>query len=481
MEEIDLQEIKQKTTKNILFLSLRNIGIQGISIVGFFLLSILLGVGDVGLFAIVSESVSILGYFSDIGLAAALIQKKDEIKKEDMHTTFTIQQILVLIALVVGSFAYIKYGSIKGYGSKEFWIFVSLCFSFVCASLKTIPSVLLERKLNFKLISTIDIIENACFYVFAVLFAFLGFGAYSYALATFIRSLVGLIIIYRFSFWPIGFAFNKESAKSLFKYGVPYQLNSFISMAKDRLSSLLVAGIIGRESFGILSWAQKGPKMSLSFMDAIMKVTFPTFARLQDNKEFLKKSLEKSVYFIALVVFPMTAGIALISPDIINFIPKYTKWAPAIFPLYLYAINIIIASITTPLTNAFNAIGKITLTTKFMIMWTTLTWIFYPILSYKFGYIGTAWAALIVGTSSFIVWFVAKKVFDIHIFKTIFHPTMATILMIIPCLFLHFNGFTNIVFKILISITIYSLYTLLFSKDEVLWFWHQVTCLKNKK
>ena len=172
MEEIDLQEIKNKTTKNVLFLSLRNIGIQSISIIGFFLLTILLGIGEVGLFAIVAESVSILGYFSDIGLAAALIQKKNEVTKEELQTTFTIQQILVVISLIVIYFVYSQISLTKGYGSKEFWIFISLCFSFVAASLKTIPSVLLERKLNFKLISTVDIIENACFYCFAVLFAF---------------------------------------------------------------------------------------------------------------------------------------------------------------------------------------------------------------------------------------------------------------------------------------------------------------------
>lgn len=484
MEEINLQEIKNKTTKNVLFLSLRNIGIQSISTIGFFLLTILLGTGEVGLFGIVAESVGILGYFSDIGLAAALIQKKDEVKKEDLQTTFTIQQILVFISLIVIFFLYSKISLNRGYGQKEFWIFVSLCFSFAAASLKTIPSVLLERKLNFKLISTIDIIENTSFYLFAVLFAFFGFGVYSYAIATFIRSILGLIIIYKNSSWPIGFSFNKESAKALFKYGIPFQLNSFIAMAKDRLSNLLVAGIVGRDAFGILSWAQKGPRIPLSFMDAIMKVTFPTFARLQDHKDILKKSLEKSLYFIALFVFPMTAGIALIAPDIINFIPKYGKWSPAIFPLYFYAINVAIASITTPLTNAFNAIGKITLTTKFMIMWTVLTWIFYPILSIKFGYIGTAYATLIVGSSSFVVWFFAKKIFDIQIIKTISAPTIATILMIISCLAfksLGFVGLFNIVGILLVSITVYSLYHLIFSRSEINWFCNQITCLKQKK
>ena len=57
-------------------------------------------------------------------------------------------------------------------------------------------------------------------------------------------------------------------------------------------------------------------------------------------------------------------------------------------------MNFAIASVTTPITNAFNAIGRIKLTTKLMLMWTALTWIFYPLLSLRYGYLGTAAAAL---------------------------------------------------------------------------------------
>ncbi len=480
MAKVDLQEIKHKTTANILFLSLRNIGIQAISFIGFFLLTVLLGTADVGIFAIVSESVSILGYFSDVGLAAALIQQKTEVTKDEMQTTFTIQQILVSLALVVAFFIVKS----KNLGVNELWIVAALCFSFAAASLKTIPSVLLERRLNFKLISTIDIVENVTFYVFAVLFAFLGFGTLSYAIATFIRSFLGLIIIYSFSSWPIGFSLSKNVAKKLFKYGIPYQLNSFISVAKDKLSNLLVAGIIGTTSFGLLSWAQKGPRMPLSFMDAIMKVTFPTFARLQDNKELLKKSLEKSLYFIALVVFPVLVGISFVAIDFVYIVPKYTKWLPAIFPMYLYSFNYAIAAITTPITNAFNAIGKITLTTKFMIMWTVLTWIFYPLLSWKFGYIGTVWAAVIVGLSSFAVWIISRKYFDLNIFYSIRKPFFGSLAMIFVLVLINFLSLTplvNILTKILFGVITYGLFLFVFSKEEVNWFLQQLQCLKNRK
>lgn len=482
MEQIEIQEIKHKTTKNVLFLSLRNIGIQSISTIGFILLTILLGTGEVGLFAVVAGLVGILGYFSDVGLAAALIQKKEKIETKELQTTFIIQQFLVVICLITISFVFHQVSINKGYGSKELWIFIALCFSFFAASLKTIPYVLLERKLNFKLISTIDIIENISFYLFAVVFAFLGFGVYSYAIATFIRSIIGLAIVYKFSSWPIGFYYSHSIAKGLFKHGIPFQLNSFIAVAKDQLSNLFVAGIIGRESFGILAWAQKGASIPLSFMDAIMKVTFPTFSRLQDHKEVLKKSLEKSIYFIAMVVFPITAGIALVSTDIVNIIPKYTKWLPAIIPLYFYAANAAIASVTSPITNAFNAVGKVKLTTKFMIMWAVLTWALFPAMSWKFGFIGTAIATLLVGSSSIFVWIAASKVFNINILKIVFKPFFATFLMIFTLLIfqsLHFYLPVQLFGKVILGIIIYGFYHFMFSKTEIVWFINQIKSFKN--
>ena len=481
MEETVVQEIKQKTTSGILFLTIRNLGIQGVSVLGFFLLTILLGTADVGLFAIVAESVGILGYFSDIGLAAALIQQKEAVTIDELRTTFTIQQILVLIGLTVVAVFYPHIAATKGYGARETWILISLCFSFVAASLKTIPSVQLERHLNFQLISTIDIIENLTFYVLAVTFAFFGFGVFSYAIATFVRSLVGLVTIYIISPWPIGFQFSTAAVKKLFKFGIPFQLNSFIAVAKDRLSNLLVAGIVGTQSFGILSWAQKGPRVPLSLMDAVMRVTFPAFSRLQDHPDLLKKSLEKSVFYIALFIFPTLGVIALIAPDIINFIPKYTKWLPAVLPLYFYAASYAIAAVTTPLTNAFNAVGKISTTTKLMIMWTVLTWMFFPIFSLKFGYVGTSIAALLVGLSSFIVWYLADKFFHTKIFITITRPLISTIL-IIGALFsinyFHLTPLLAIISKSLIALIIFMLFHFLFSKDEVNWFFNQIKCLK---
>lgn len=473
MEQISLADVKKRSIIGVLSLSIRNIGIQSVSIVGFFLLTILLGPAEVGLFAIVAESVALLGYFSDIGLASALIQQKQPPSKQELRTTFTIQQVLVITGLLIVALIYPKLASLKNYGPIEMAIVISLCVSFVAASLKTIPSVLLERDLNFKLLSSVDVVENIAFYVVAVLFAYFGFGGYSYAIAATVRSLLGLILIYRLQQWPFGVAFHFSSARKLFRYGIPFQANSLIAVAKDRVSTILVAGIIGREGFGILSWAQKITRLPLSFMDTIIRVAFPAFSRFQDSPEIIHKAITRTIYFVAIIIFPASTLIALSAKDLILSIPKYNHWLPAVYPIYFISISAMIAAITTPITNAFNATGKISVTVKLMIMWTVLTWMLYPPLSIQYGYIGTAYATLLVGLSSFVVWYLCARVFKVNVILVIIRPVIGCLIILVSVLLtnqLQLSSITNLVTKVIVGVASYSVFIYIFSKREIQWF-----------
>jgi len=480
----EIETIKKKSTVGIIFLSLRNFLIQSISAIGYFLLTFFMGVAEAGLFDIVNEIVSIFGYFSDLGFVAALIQKKDKPKKKEMQTAFTFQQIIVFLSLLLIFITYPTIKANRGYGSKETWLLIALCFSFLTSSLRTIPSVLLERNLKFNTISIVAIIENALYYLIAVILASRGFGSYSYVIAIFVRSTFSLIAYYSLSPWPIGFSFSVNSVKNLFAFGIPYQLNSLIAMIKDRASNVFVAGIIGRQAYAFLGWGQKIPRYSLSLMDAVMKVTFPAISRLQNNKDFVKKYLEKSIFFIALVSFPLLAGSALISKDLINLIPKYTKWLPALSSLYVFSATFAISSLTSPLVNAFNATGNIKLTTKLMIMWTVLTWAFLPTLSYFYGLNGALVANLIINLSSFIVWYLAKTKFDLSVLTHIKKTVLATFLMIFSVIiFNNLLTFNLLPLKIILNITLavatYILCHYLISKKEISWYIDQIVKLKN--
>lgn len=428
--EIDLETVKGRAVKGVVALTGRTFFLQIISFLGFFLLTIFLGTAEIGLFFAISELVAILGYFSDIGLAAALIQKKEKPKLADIRSTFTIQQALVLFLVVL---VFVLTPWLRGFyniSQPGIWLLWALTAGFFLASLKTIPSVLLERKLRFDLLVIVEIVEALLFYGLAVLLAWQGFGVISYAWAVLARGVAGVILIYLFSPWKIGFAFEKESLRHLLSFGVPYQANTFLAVIKDRLMNVFLWKIIGATGVGILGWAQKWAQMPLRFvMDAVIKVTFPAYARMQEDKEELKKAIEKTLFFITLLVFPLIVGLCLLAQPLVMILPQYSKWEIALVALYLYAINSLWGAVTTPLTNALTAIGKIKTVFKLMVMWTVLTWIFFPLLAIRYGFNGVAAASAIVATSSVIAIWITKKYIEFNFLASIIKPVVATLVM----------------------------------------------------
>ena len=435
--EIDLETVKRRATKGVITLTGRTFILQVVSFFGFFLLTVFLGREEIGLFFAVSELVAILGYFSDIGLAAALIQKKEKPDIKDIRSTFTIQQILVLFLCFLVFLLTPFLRSFYRITSFGVWLLWALTAGFFLASLKTIPSVLLERKLRFDLLVVVEIVETLLFYGIAVLLAWRGFGVLSYTLAVLARGVVGVILIYIFSPWQIGFAFEITSLRRLLKFGIPYQANTFLAVVKDRLMNVFLWKIIGAEGVGILGWAQKWAQMPLRFiMDSVMKVTFPAYSRMQEDKYELKKAIEKTLYFVSLLTFPILTGMVILAKPLINLIPKYGKWEVALLALGLYVINSAWASVTTPLTNALAAIGKIKVVFKLMVMWTVLTWITFPVLAIKFGYNGVALASALVATSSVVAVIAAKKIIEFNFLESIYKPLVVSFTMGVVLYFL---------------------------------------------
>ncbi|MGB9706547.1 MAG: oligosaccharide flippase family protein [Microgenomates group bacterium] len=428
--EINLAEIKQKAVKGVVTLTGRTFFLQFISFFGFFLLTVFLNQAEIGLFFAVSELVGILGYFSDIGLAAALIQKKEEPKLKEIRSTFTIQQSLVLFLVSLIFFLTPLVRDFYHISPEGIWLLRALVFGFFLASLKTIPSVLLERRLRFEFLVLVEITETLLFYLIAVFLAWRGFGVLSYAWAVLGRGVAGVILIYLISPWKIGLSFDFTSLKELLRFGIPYQGNSFLAVIKDRLMNVILWKIIGVEGVGILGWAQKWIQAPLRFfMDPVMRVSFPAYSRIQHDKKQLSLAIEKSLFFVCLLILPMLVGMVILIKPLIFLIPKYQKWEVGILAFSLYAINSAWAAVTTPLTNALAAVGKIKTVFKLMIMWTVLTWIFYPLLAFKFGYNGVALASALVATSSIVAILAAKKEIGFNFLKSIYRPLLATLTM----------------------------------------------------
>ena len=430
MEEFDVSSVAKKSVRGILALTSRTFFIQTVSFGANFLLTIFLSPAMFGVFFVVSAVVAFLSYFSDVGLAAALIQKKENITQEDLKTTFTIQQalviILVLLALVSSGFI----GKFYNLGNEGVLLFQALAVSFFLSSLKTIPSIILERNLDFNKLVIPQIVETLFFNIIVVVLAINGFGIASFTYAVLARGISGLITMYIINPWRIRIGFSKQSAKKLLSFGALFQLNSLLALIKDDLFIAFLGKILPLSQVGYIGFAQKWALMPLRLiMDNVIRITFPSFSRLQDEKNILTKAIEKSIFASCFIIFPALTGLVILSPYFVNLIPKYIKWEPALLSLLFFSINSAFSSVSTPLVNALNAIGKIKTTLYLMVFWTISTWVLTPILIIFLGFNGVSIASALISFSAVLVIAITKKYMNFNVINAPIYPLISSAAM----------------------------------------------------
>ncbi len=430
MEEIGLEMIKKRSVVGVVALTSRTFFLQLVNFFSMFLLTVFLVPEVFGVFFVVTAVVNFLNYFSDIGLAAALIQKKEKLTDSDLKTTFTIQQILVVFLVIVALLGSTRLAIFYKLSPAGLWLFRALVVSFFLSSLKTIPSVILERRLDFGRLIVPQIGETIIFNIVAVFLAWKGTGVASFTWAVLARGIVGLILMYVVSPWVPGFALDKSSAKRLLSFGVPFQANSLLALAKDDLLTVFLGKILPFSQVGFIGWAQKWANMPLRFiMDNVIKVTFPAYARLQDNLSALRAGIEKALFAVCFLTFPALFGLAVLASSLVEFLPRYIKWQPALMALYFFCLQASFACVSTILTNVLNATGRIKTTLKLMIFWTILTWIFTPIFIYFWGFNGVAPAAVLVAATVVLPIWLVKRIIDFSLWDNVGKPLLGALIM----------------------------------------------------
>lgn len=455
-------DIKKKSVKGVIALTKRTFFIQVTGFLSMLLLGALLSSQDFGIYGIVTSFMGFLAYFSDIGLAGALIQKKEDLSEADLSTTFTIQQALVVTICIIAFISTPYVGSFYSLNSEGVWLFRALIVSFFLSSLKTIPSIILERTLRFDRLVIPQMYETAVFNVALIIFAWLGFGVLSFAYASLFRGIIGVISMYLVMPWRIRFGLEWSVAKSLFTFGIPFQWNSMLALLKDDLLFLVLGRIIPLRELGLIVWAKKWAEFPLRLiMDNVIRVTFPAFARLQHNQEILRRAIENTVFVLSIVMFWVYTQLVFLMSDVLLVIPKYAKWQDALLSFYLFCFVSIFSAFSTPLTNTLNAIGRIGITLKFMIGWTIASWLLCITAVYMYGYNGFAFGLSIISLSAYLVVIILQRIIPFTFFPLLRSAIIASCGMSVILFIRFFVPLTTVFHLAIISLVASGIYYLL--------------------
>lgn len=466
---MEVAAVNKKLISGFLTLSFRKAILLAISFVTINLvLARILPVSVIGIFNIANSILAFFSYFSDIGLAGALIQKK-EITIHDLKTTFTIQESLAFLLTVILIIFAPNLAGFYGLDQSGIWLIRALAIGFFLTSLKVIPSVLLERELNFGRLVWVEISETLLFNGALIFFVWQNYQIDSFSYSVLIRSVAGSALINYLSPWKISLGVNKTALKSLLSFGLPFQTNSILALLKDRLVPLVVARIVGASGVGLITWAQSVSFMSLEVMNIMSRITFPAFSRLQHDEKALKNTLEKTLFLTSILFYPMLFGFVAIAPKLISEIVS-AKWQPALPLIYLFSVTVFWANLSSPFTNFLNAIGRVKTTLKLMVMWTVLEWVLTPIATIKFGFLGVGIASAVISFSSVIPIIIIKKIIPVAILTSIWQALLSAGIMFVFAsawsnYFVH--DYISLIVSVLLSAVLYSGLIYILAGDKI--------------
>lgn len=426
------KEVKRRSLKGVYSYFFRTIFLTAISLVAMTTFSAKLKAEEYGVYGLV---VTISGFFtiiSDIGLAASLIQQKEKPSLLQLRTAFTVQQFLawlVLALIVITSF------SLHGLGKLSFeGVFLALAFgiSFPLVSLKTISSILLERDLYFNKLIIPAILETLVFNLVAVALVLNHRGVTSFTVAVLARSIVGVIAMLALKRWEMGFNFSWSEFKRMMKIGGGFQLNDMLAKTKDDLFYISIGLIMSQRDYGYITWAKQWSRQPYSLtVDNITAITFPAFSRLKHDENLLRRAIERTIFFVTMIAFPLFGGLSVMIVPFVRVFPEHLQWQPALVSLALFSLSLAFASFSTPLISTLNAIGKISVSLKMMVFWTISQWVMAPFLIRWFGFNAIAIIAAILGVTSLAVVVLVNHYVRFNFIDQIWRQSLATIVMVV--------------------------------------------------
>ena len=429
-DKINPQELKKKSILGAFSYFGTTLVLNLVALVANFLLMAFLEPADFGIYGFVIQINAILVFFSDVGLASSLIQRRQDPQEDDYHTVFWTQQTLSWLIFLISVIIVLTGFVTDKTGPAGNWILLALAISFPLATLKTVSSIKLSRKMEFHKLVIPQIFEQIFYNLVLISMAWLGKGAISYAYAILARSVIGVIVMFMIQPYRPRCRFDRLSFGKTIKFGLKFQANDLLARIKDNLFYLVVGWQLPSTQFGYISWAKNWSMYPYNLtVQNIMNITFPTFSRLQNNLDLLRKAIEKSLFFITLVIFPILAGMVTFIYPLTVVVPSYAKWQPALPCFVLFTLAIAWSAISSPLTNTLNATGHINKTLKLMSFWTVLTWLLTFPLMWWLGYVGVAVSAFIISFTSFIPVIMVKKFTNFCLWDNVWRQLLAAAVM----------------------------------------------------
>ena len=337
--------VTARTVKGIWYSSVSNIIRLSIQLLVTAVLAHLIAPAEFGLFAMVVVFSNLAMILRDLGLGAAIVQKK-ETDDEMLSSAFWMN---VLFGAVLAVLGLAMAGPIAGFYGEARLLRVICVLSpmYFIWSFGIVQTALLIKKLDFRRLAFIEISSVLISGAAAVTLAFLGFGVWSLVWQAIVAAIINTAFVWLFFEWKPKPVFKPAAVKGLFGFGMPLVGFNLVNYFSRNFDNMIIGKFLGAGPLGFYDLAYKillFPVQNIA--QVIGRVMFPSMSLVNHDMKKVRLGYFTAVRAIALVTFPLLIWIFIMAHEIIYcFFGRV--WADSVPVLRVLSLVGILQSVAT--------------------------------------------------------------------------------------------------------------------------------------
>ncbi|WP_052832995.1 lipopolysaccharide biosynthesis protein [Bradyrhizobium sp. LTSP885] len=261
---------------------------------------------------------------------AVAVQARAQPRDEDYSASFW---LIAALSLLAAALLFASSNALERYSGLQDLSLVLKGFSVVVAvqGLSRTHEAWLTRNQLFRSLAMRSMLSISIGGAVGIALASQGYGVLALVGQLVTTSLTSLVSLWSLTPWRPGFSFSRKTAYDLLSYARYVALTGVTNFANSNSDLIFVTWYTGAAGAGLYSLAKRLVNaVSTVIGTALNRVFFSTIAGLQHDREASGATLLDFVMYTSLLTAPIFAGIAALSPDLIQafFGAKWLEAAP---------------------------------------------------------------------------------------------------------------------------------------------------------
>jgi len=345
-----------------------------------------------GLYAILVFVITAGVRSSELGLGAALIQRRDLDPAAGLGVSFTATFGLALALGAAIAAAAPLVARWPGMSSDVTAPVRWLALLVVLSSLRMPAMVLLERRLAYLPLTVAETADTVTFHAVAIAAAIAGAGLWSFVMGALAARAVNLVVLWGAARWRPTLRWSWRELAPVMKFGILFQGGILVTIAGDAVVPIFVTAWSGVTGVGFLNWAATLAFLPLHVVSIAGRVLFPALSSLQADPERFAEATARALNRVTAVLYP-SAALLLAGADPVVRLIFGEAWLPAIPAVRCFCLSAIIGGTSTIFVHALYSLGRADIVFRLNLASTVLLWVITLVLVPWLGFVGFAVAS----------------------------------------------------------------------------------------